>query len=448
MKKPFTRPIALALALLMAAAAWLSIPAASADTTLYTKAKIKLFQAKNTDSKVLCRIPKGTALSIQEKGKNWCQVTYEDQTGYVRTAKLSAKKPGGATPVPEAPQEPAVTPVPEDTPAPESTASPEDTPEPEEGDPPKSSAAPEATATAEPTLVPSPQPLPSSSPVPTNTPGPTPTPTPAPTPTPGPQSTGDPAQVGQIEELDGEILDDLEDTEDQSGMQKLDKTTNKAKDWSGQIVLGEGGLPIPQLYQHDYKKVVCVYNGIKRSVSTSGCGATCLSMLIAYETGYTYQSPYTVFRDACQQGLYKGSGLSRSAMSQLAEQYALIGQWMDLNAQELLQTLEEGKPVIAHMGPGLFTQGGHYILLRGLTEEGGVLVNDPASPERSAMAYPVEVFIQESKSGAAFFVCEGADEEKVQALPTPDPELESQDDAHGLQEEAAQPQAQPTPAAA
>ena len=83
-----------------------------------------------------------------------------------------------------------------------------------------------------------------------------------------------------------------------------------------------------------------MYNGIKRSVSTSGCGATCLSMLIAYETGYTYQSPYTVFRDACQQGLYKGSGLSRSAMSQLAEQYALIGQWMDLNAQELLQTLK------------------------------------------------------------------------------------------------------------
>ena len=122
MKNPFTRPIALALALLMAAAAWLSIPAASADTTLYTKAKIKLFQAKNTDSKVLCRIPKGTALSIQEKGKNWCQVTYEEQTGYVRTAKLSAKKPGGATPAPEAPQEPAVTPAPEDNPPPVSTA--------------------------------------------------------------------------------------------------------------------------------------------------------------------------------------------------------------------------------------------------------------------------------------------------------------------------------------
>ena len=77
-----------------------------------------------------------------------------------------------------------------------------------------------------------------------------------------------------------------------------------------------------------------------------------------------------------------------------------------------------------------------------------MLVNDPASPERSAMAYPVEVFIQESKSGAAFFVCEGADEEKVQALPTPDPELESQDDAPGLEAEAAQPQARPTPAAA
>ena len=438
MNRPFARSIALALALLLAAAAWLSMSAARADVTLYTKAKIKLFKAKDTDSKVLCRIPKGTALSIEEKGKNWCRVTYKEQDGYVRTSKLSAKKPGAAQAAPaEDGQEPAATPAPEPSPGPAAS------PEPAESAPPKSS--------AQPTLVPSPQPLPSS-PVPTYTPAPTPSPTPvpspAPVPSPTPQAGDGLAQVGEIEEMEGELLEGLEDTPDQSGMQKLDKTTGKARDWSSQIVLGEGGLPIPQLYQHDYKKVVCVYNGIRRSVSTSGCGATCLSMLIAYETGYTYQSPYTVFRDACQQGLYKGSGLSRSAMSQLAEQYALIGQWMDLNAQELLQTLEEGKPVIAHMGPGLFTQGGHYILLRGLTEEGGVLVNDPASPERSAMAYPVEVFIQESKSGAAFFVCEGADEEKVQALPTPDPELESQDDAPGLEAEAAQPQAQPTPAAA
>lgn len=135
-------------------------------------------------------------------------------------------------------------------------------------------------------------------------------------------------------------------------------------------------------------------------------------------------------------------------MSQLAEQYALIGQWMDLNAQELLQTLEEGKPVIAHMGPGLFTQGGHYILLRGLTEEGGVLVNDPASPERSAMAYPVEVFIQESKSGAAFLRLRGRGRGKGSGASHPGPGAGIPGRCAGLEAEAAQPQAQPTPAAA
>ena len=50
MNRPFARSIALALALLLAAAAWLSMSAARADVTLYTKAKIKLFKAKDTDS--------------------------------------------------------------------------------------------------------------------------------------------------------------------------------------------------------------------------------------------------------------------------------------------------------------------------------------------------------------------------------------------------------------
>lgn len=290
-------------------------PAASADTTLYTKAKIKLFQAKNTDSKVLCRIPKGTALSIQEKGKNWCQVTYEEQTGYVRTAKLSAKKPGGATPRAGGPPGTGGNPRPGGYPCPGEHRFAGGYPGAGRGRPAQEQrcagnhrdggthpgALASAAAQQQPCAHLYPWRLPPRPPL--RLPRPLPPRLPL-----GPSPPGDPAQVGQIEELDGEILDDLEDTEDQSGMQKLDKTTNKAKDWSGQIVLGEGGLPIPQLYQHDYKKVVCVYNGIKRSVSTSGCGATCLSMLIAYETGYTYQSPYTVFRTPASRACIRAAG--------------------------------------------------------------------------------------------------------------------------------------------
>ena len=67
------------------------------------------------------------------------------------------------------------------------------------------------------------------------------------------------------------------------------------------------------------------------------------------------------------------------------------------------------------------------------------------------MAYPVELFIQESKSGSAFFVCEGADLEKAQALPTPTPEELAQWASQPTPSpQTAQPlsQAQATPAAA
>ena len=39
--------------------------------------------------------------------------------------------------------------------------------------------------------------------------------------------------------------------------------------------------------------------------------------------------------------------------------------------------LQEGCPVISSQRAGLFTSGGHFIVLRGVTANGKVLVNDP-----------------------------------------------------------------------
>ena len=47
------------------------------------------------------------------------------------------------------------------------------------------------------------------------------------------------------------------------------------------------------------------------------------------------------------------------------------------------------RPVICAMGPGDFTETGHFIVLAGLTEEGFV-VNDPNSIERSERAWTYE----------------------------------------------------------
>ena len=52
-----------------------------------------------------------------------------------------------------------------------------------------------------------------------------------------------------------------------------------------------------------------------------------------------------------------------------------------MDAHAVLQALSEGRPVISSQGPGLFTSAGHFIVLRGLTADGKVLVNDPNDSE-------------------------------------------------------------------
>ena len=49
------------------------------------------------------------------------------------------------------------------------------------------------------------------------------------------------------------------------------------------------------------------------------------------------------------------------------------------------------------MGKGIFTRNGHYIVLRGVTDDGKILVNDPNSESRSEKAYPLSTILNQSK---------------------------------------------------
>ena len=213
--------------------------------------------------------------------------------------------------------------------------------------------------------------------------------------------------------VEGEInVDVLGEIGEPGGLTELDKSKKQASNWAGQIVLGEGGMSIPQLFQFDFPQVVCTYNGKPRSARSSGCSMTSLSMIVAYLKGNLEQNPYTLFREACQLGLYHGDGLGHEAILTMASRYGIAGTWRSMDAEALVATLKSGTPVIAHMGEGLFTEGGHYIVLRGVTEDGKILVNDPASAERTKMAYPVALFMAECKTSTPFMLCSIADKPK------------------------------------
>lgn len=168
----------------------------------------------------------------------------------------------------------------------------------------------------------------------------------------------------------------------------------------------KGGMSIPYISQLDYTDTVCVFQGMNKSVKSSGCGAACVSMVVQYLTGNTDQTPDTLFAWAFEKGYYYGDGLSHECLVEMAGLYGVSGRWIDNDAKQIKAALRQNKPVIAHVGPGLFTANGHYIVLRGLDENGMILVNDPSSKVRSKRSYDLNVIISQARTSASFMVCD------------------------------------------
>lgn len=179
-----------------------------------------------------------------------------------------------------------------------------------------------------------------------------------------------------------------------------------ATDWSSIIDVPQGGMNIPLYFQFDFPQTVCYFDGEPKSAASSGCGAACASMVIAYLTGNTQQTPYTLFKWAYDNGQYWGSGLGHSCLSKLVSLYGINGTWIENDASKITAALQAGHPIIAEMGPGIFTTGGHYIILRGITDDGYVLVNDPGNRNRNKYAYKLSTVVQQAGATDAFMVCE------------------------------------------
>lgn len=305
------------------------------------------------------------------------------------------------TPVPTETPLPADTPLPTETPAATETPVPTETPA--ATDTPLPAETPAVTET----------PRPTDSPIPTETPAATETPVPTET----PAATEVPLSEEQAEE------DDLTDED------AVIETTERSSriGWKGVERTDEQGMLIPMLFQRDYRETVCLYNGQARSVSTSGCGAVGVSMVIAYLTGDVEQNPYTLFCQAVDEGRYHGRGLSHATLSRLLDDYGVKSRWIKSDADAVVRALEEGKPVIAHMGEGIFTGMGHYIVLRGVTEDGKILINDPASRSNCSKAFPIKTLIDQARGSESFCVCWVESEPTVESAeaPTEEPAVET-----------------------
>lgn len=159
---------------------------------------------------------------------------------------------------------------------------------------------------------------------------------------------------------------------------------------------GEGGFAVPRLYQNDFQTPICEYEGEARSVATSGCAFTCLSMALFYLTGEKTQNPDTLFREACLDKRYVGNGIAQLDVLRMAKAHGLHAIRYRASIGAIRRAMAKGYPIIASMGKGYFGDG-HYIILRGLNERDELSVNDPNDAAKSDRTYPLKSVVNQLK---------------------------------------------------
>jgi len=160
-----------------------------------------------------------------------------------------------------------------------------------------------------------------------------------------------------------------------------------------------GTANIPYFNQADKRWGYYDY-GTTGTIASSGCGPTALAMVVAGLTGREDINPKSVADWSVANGYRaEGAGSYWSLMTDGGQNYGLQVETVSrMNPERIVQALSQGYPVIASMGRGHFTNGGHFIVLRGITDDGKILVYDPASVSRSQQEWDLSIIMNESST--------------------------------------------------
>jgi hypothetical protein len=138
---------------------------------------------------------------------------------------------------------------------------------------------------------------------------------------------------------------------------------------------------IPKLIQWDERWGYSTYGN--SVIAASGCGPTCLSMVIIGLTQDPTVTPDKVADYSMATGqIDDDDNTYWTLMSDAAANWGLYAEEGLFTEDEVSAYLNNGQPIICSMGEGDFTREGHFIVLTGY-EDGKVTLNDPFNTENS-----------------------------------------------------------------
>ena len=158
-----------------------------------------------------------------------------------------------------------------------------------------------------------------------------------------------------------------------------------------------GGMPIPLYIMMNYNCPIGE-SGTK-NLSSSGCGMVSLAMIESYLLGREIL-PTDIAPWAGQKPYYFDNGGADPCALALngPGEHGLVNAIKDVqDPASILEALKNNQPILLSTGNKEWTKGAHIVVLRGLDDNGNVLVNDPSdsfswknNPYIKDKAYPIE----------------------------------------------------------
>lgn len=168
------------------------------------------------------------------------------------------------------------------------------------------------------------------------------------------------------------------------------------------VTLGESGETQVVYYNQLDERWSHQMYGKSSTIGAAGCGPTSLAIAVSTLTGKSVDPPAVCAWSVANGHRCEGNGSYHSLIPEGAKHYGLkVEKLGRSSAKELEKHLSSGHLVIAIMAKGHFTSSGHFIVLRGITKSGKVLVADPASYKRSGQEWDMSIILNETNKGAA-----------------------------------------------
>ena len=131
------------------------------------------------------------------------------------------------------------------------------------------------------------------------------------------------------------------------------------------------------------------------TIASAGSGPTAMAMVVATLTDKEI-TPVDAANWSLEHG-YRcyGNGTYWTYFDAYAQENGLSCTQSNINGNSIMSSLQSGDPVIVAVGPGEYTDNGHFVVLTGLTDDGKVSIIDPNSRTKSSSTYDLDLFLRE-----------------------------------------------------